>query len=274
VNEHYDSESTQSEPYVAPANPVKSRGSCLLYGCLTFAVVMIVLVVGSVLSIYWTVQGQFNKYTSDQPAELPSVEYTDEEYAALDERITTFKDAIGEEGTSQEIIFTTEELNALISRSPELKDKIYIDISDGQVSGEVSLPIDFLPGGKGKYFNATASFNVSLENGILIVTLADATVNGEKVPQPILDGLARNNLAGDAYQDPEMAGMLRRIDSLTIEEDRIILKTRQSADSDKSQEPVSTEDSANEIEPGESEDVRPEVEALDESTPLEIDPTP
>ncbi|MEO8496414.1 MAG: hypothetical protein ABI614_15205, partial [Planctomycetota bacterium] len=97
---------------------------------------------------------------------------------------------------------------------------------DGEVIGDVSIPVDFLPGGKGRFFNASATFNVTLENGVLIVTLKDANVKGEKLPQQFIDAMGKENLAKDAYKDPEVAATLSRIESLSIEHDKIILKPR------------------------------------------------
>ena len=99
-------------------------------------------------------------------------------------------------------------------------------ITDGKVSGDVSIPMDAIPGGKGRYFNGSASFNVSMENGVLIVTLADAEVNGEPVPQRVIDGMAKENLAKDLYKDPKNAEFMRRVDSVRVEDDKIILKLR------------------------------------------------
>ena len=94
------------------------------------------------------------------------------------------------------------------------------------MSGDVSIPTDFLPGGKGRYFNASATFDVSLENDVLVVTLAAADIQGTPVPQHVIDSLGQQNLAEDAQKDPEVAAMLRRFSSLQIDEDRIILTPR------------------------------------------------
>jgi len=189
-------------------------------------VFILILVVGVGLTGYWFVKGQVNEYTADKPADFPIIEYSEEEIAVILRRVEKFKETIENGETPEALVLTADELNALISLEDELRGKVYVAIQDGKVCGEVSIPTDFFPGGKGRYFNASATFNVSLDNGVLIVTLADATVKGEKVPQEIIEGIAKENLAKDIYKDPEVAETLRQFDSLTIEEGMIILTPR------------------------------------------------
>lgn len=86
--------------------------------------------------------------------------------------------------------------------------------------------MDQLPGGGGRYLNATADFDVSMPGGVLVVTLVDAQVNGSPLPQAIVDGFADENIAKDAYDDPENAEVLRKFESLEIVGDKIILRAR------------------------------------------------
>ena len=100
---------------------------------------------------------------------------------------------------------------------------VFVTIADGEVSAQASIPADFFPGCKGRYFNGRISLKASLENGVLIVTLEDAEVNGESLPSEFIDSLRRENLAKDAYKDPKSAEFLRKFERLTIEKDKIIL---------------------------------------------------
>ena len=203
--------------------PAKSRGC--LYGCLFVGVAMVAMTLCAGIGGYWFVSSTVAKYTSDTPVKLPSVEYSPEQLAALEARLKTFTDTVQAGDTPEEdLVLTADEINALISKEEKLRGKVFIKISDGRVSGDVSIPTDAIPGGQGRYFNGSASFNVSMGNGVLIVTLADAEANGQQVPQHVIDGMAAENLAKDLYKDPKNAEMLRRIDSVSIEEDKIVLK--------------------------------------------------
>jgi hypothetical protein len=210
--------------------PVEKRGNCLMIGCLGTLVFVLLLVVGGGFAGYKFIQGQVDKYTSDKPADLPVIEYSEEQLAAIENRVESFKESMDQGKAPESLVLTTDELNALISRENDLIGKVYVTIQEGKISGEISIPTDFITGGKDRYFNASATFNVSFDHGVLIVTLADAIVKGKRVPQAIIEGIGKENLARDMYKDPEVAEMLRRFESLIIEEDKIILKPRTTPD--------------------------------------------
>jgi hypothetical protein len=209
-----------------PQPPRKSRGC--LYGCLFVLFSGIALLVCAGVGGYWWVSTQVQKYTSATPAELPSVELPAEQMSGLESRVNAFSDAIESgEAPPEDLVLTADEINALIGKQEQLRGKVFVRIKDGQVSGDLSIPTDPIPGGKGRYFNGSASFNVSMEEGVLIVTLADAEVNGERVPPQAIEALSKENLAREAYKDAKTAEVLRRFESISVEDDKIILKVRQ-----------------------------------------------
>ncbi len=260
-------------PVVQPE--AKSRGC--LYGCLFAVLAVVALTVCGGVATYWWVSNQIAKYTSDTPVALPKVEYTPEQLAELESRVETFQQAFKDGKTPEEdLVLTAEEINAMITAEEKLSGKVFVKIENGQVSGDLSIPTDALPGGKGRYFNGSASFNVSMENGILIVTLADAEVNEERVPQQFIDAMAAENLAKDLYKDPKNAEMLRRFESVSIEDDRIILKLRRDQDGEEGTETAETDASAEENAPeednapGEASEEAPGDNAPSAEEPAEV----
>ena len=156
----------------------------------------------------------------------PRVTISKEELAAIEDRVEVFQETIKKGGTPPDLVLTADEINALIAKDETLNGRAYVTIQEGQVSGELSIPMDFMPLGKGRYFNASATFDVSLDDGVLIVTLAGAEVKGEEVPQQVIEAMSKENLAKEVSKNPEAASSLRRFESLIIEDDRIILKPR------------------------------------------------
>lgn len=207
----------------------KSKGfpwGCLIGGCLGVMGLGVLLVVGSGLGLYFYAKSELTKYTAETPRELPKIEYSQEELRSLTDRFESLQKSIQEAKTPDTLILTADDINGLIGQDENLKGRVYVKIADGKVSADVSFPADIVPGGQGRYFNGSVSANVSMENGVLIVTVADAEVNGERLPEIFLEPLRQENLAKDVDKNPENAEMLRRFESLTIENDRIILKTR------------------------------------------------
>ena len=168
-----------------------------------------------------------------------------EELAEVETRVNDFKESLEEGESSNDLVLTADEINALINSQPQLKGRLFVTIKDGRIAGDVSIPTDFLPGGKGRFFNASGTFDVTLENGVLIVTLASATVQGNPVPAEFIEQMRGENLARDAYNDPEVADTLRKFESLTIVDDKIILTPRATnavaATTEESSEPAPAE---------------------------------
>jgi hypothetical protein len=219
--------------------PPQSQYQGCLYGCLFVVGAAIALTVCAGIGGYWLLSGQVEKYTSATPAELPSVDYTDEQFEALEARVDAFAEAVEQgETPAEDLELSAEELNALISQDEDMKGRVFIRIEDGQVSGDISIPTDPLPGGNGRFFNGSATLDVSMEAGVLIVTLADAEVNGEALPQQFVDAMANENLAKEAYKNAETAEVLRRFEEISVSGDKILLKMRrEESNADDSLEP-------------------------------------
>ena len=82
---------------------------------------------------------------------------------------------------------------------------------------------------KGRYLNGEADLKASLQDGVLIVTLDSIEVNGQSPPEQMMTTLRQQNLAKDAYKDPKAAELFRKLESLEIDDGKIILKVRAKA---------------------------------------------
>ena len=217
--------STSNQPqYVQPK---RFPWGCLLGGCLTVFLLGLIGtgVVGYLGYSYY--MGQVTKFTAAEPADIPKVEKSKEESEAVQKRFEDFKAALERNEAPPPLVLTSDEINAMIATNDDFKGKMFVTIDDGEVSAQASFPADFIPGGKGRYFNGRVSLKVSLENGVLIVTLDEAEVNGEPLPSQFLDAMRGENLAKDAYKDPKSAEFLKKFESLKIEKDKIILTPAQ-----------------------------------------------
>lgn len=218
------------EEYYEEPQSKSGCGGCFFWGCLIAGIAFLLLVVGVPLAGYFAVRHYVNQFTAEEAAPIEVVELPDEEVDALKARFEAFEEAVKADEAPEDFEITARELNGLINSEEDLKGRVFVRIQDGKVGGDLSIPADGFPGGEGRFFNATADFNVSMDGGVLIVTLADATINGAKLPQQMLDSLANENLAKEAYDDPENAKVLRRFESLEIQGDRILLKARRPGD--------------------------------------------
>lgn len=207
-----------------------SNKGCL-WGCLIAAVLFVAAILCAGFGGYFFLTGQIEKYTSDKPVDLPSVEYNEAEMEALNQRVESFREKLKSGETPEEdLVLTADDINAMISDNEDLKGKIFVKIENNQVEGDVSFPLDKLPGGKGRFFNGSATFDVSMEGGVLIVTADQAEVNGEAVPDQFMEAMRQENLAKDIYKDPENAKFMRQFEDIRIEDDKFILRVKRDGD--------------------------------------------
>jgi hypothetical protein len=189
---------------------------------------MIVLIGVGAFLLYRFANRMVEEYTATAPRDLPKVEMPEENRKTLRERVETFRKAVNEGTSTDPLILTSDDLNALLEDQPELKGKIYVKVEGDEVKGQVSIPLDQvgLPMFKGRYLNGEADLKASLKDGVLIVTLDSIEVNGKRVPDQVMEGIRKENLAKDAYKDEKSAEMMRKLESLEIKDGKIILKVR------------------------------------------------
>ncbi|WP_182871132.1 hypothetical protein [Stieleria mannarensis] len=214
-------------PGSEPPPQSSGSGNGCLWGCLIAGGLFIGSILCAGFGGYWFLSNQIAKYTSDTPVQLPTVEYSEEELAKLDARVDSFREKLDAGETPEEdLILTADDINALISSNEDLKGKVFVKIENDQVEGDVSFPLDKLPMGKGRYFNGSATFDVSMDGGVLIVTVDQAEVNGESVPEQFMEGLRQENLAKEVYKDPENAKFMSQFEDIRVEDDKFILRVK------------------------------------------------
>lgn len=214
--------------YTTPAPATKGRG-CFFYGCLTSVVLLLLASLLVFLGVRF-VRNKLNAYTDAQPLKMPKVEMTDAEFQILQQRMKAFAAALEQGKPLEPLSLNERDLNALIGLSPntkELADKVHVSLNGNEVKGMVSIPLSGLGWlGKGRYLNGDATFKVSLENGVLIVTAQEIRVKGVPIPESFMGALRRENLAKEAYKDPQNAETIRKFESIQVEDSQVTVKAR------------------------------------------------
>jgi hypothetical protein len=230
VNDFNQNDFNQNAPQPAPPMQSSSSGKGCLWGCLIAFGLGICLLLCAGFGSYFWLRNEIAKYTSETPKELQTVDYEKEEMEALETRVESFRTKLDEGQTPEEdLVLTAEEINALIGNNEDLRGRVFVKIEDGQVKGDVSFPLDKL-GVKGRYFNGSGTFDVSMENGELVVNAQEAVVNDEPVPEQFMTEFRKQNLAKEFYDDADSAKFLRKFEDIRVEGDKIILKVRRDQD--------------------------------------------
>lgn len=213
--------------------PPKKRG-CFFYGCLTLVILFLIGGLGTYLVVRYAVNRitqLVNNYTDTAPISLETVTLPPAQMSVLRDRVAAFGQALQNLATSQELVLTAEEINALIGSDPSFKafkGQLLVVISGDQIKGKVSLPLpDIGPLKlKGRYLNGEAGFRVSLVSGELDVHLDNVIVKGQPLPAAIMAELKKNNLAAEFQKNPQNAANLEKFDSIQIKDGKLILRNK------------------------------------------------
>jgi hypothetical protein len=212
----------------------QGRG-CFFYGCLTFLLVALAVVVGVFFGTRKSIQMVVSNYTEGQPAELPKVSVSPEQLRDLRQRLES---AAGGKDESQ-ISLDADEINALLRNSPELKaagEQVYFQIEGDTMKAQVSLALDqfdmwrsmmrklLLKGMSGRYLNGSATLDAGIENGELSVKVRDMTAKGKSLPSSFMANLRAENLADPANKNPELQTALQKIERLQVRDGKVRIK--------------------------------------------------
>jgi len=149
-------------PAAAKKKKVKRSRSCCKT-CLWVTLVLFGLVVGLTIcagvKVYMLMAGVVQQYTVVGPmADMPdAVLVPEEDLTVLKDQAVLFLDTIQAGGSApppNDVTVTETNLNGLASASDFLRGKAYAWLQRNEVTVDLSLPTDGLPGGKGRYLVA------------------------------------------------------------------------------------------------------------------------
>jgi hypothetical protein len=199
---------------------------------LTVLILVVMCSVGLFFAVRAAVNSFVAKYTSPAPLVFPRVELTGAEREALEGKLASFRALTNAGATVPALELNPGELNALLARNAEFRDKFHLSVEGDQVKGQISLPLDkknFPVIGrwlKGRYVNGSAGFRASVQGGGLVVNLVGVEVNGAAVGQEIMANLAAENLAAPFYSDMETSNVLSRLAAVEVRDGKVIVRPR------------------------------------------------
>ncbi len=210
-----------------PRVPAKKKGGlgCWFWGCLSVIILIIVLAA----IIWFSAKAYIGEYTDDAPRELPVAEIQDADLGPLQARWEEFASGLDAGTVDQPLELGADDINALIQNNPawgDLKGLVFISIDDqDQISGEVSIPLDFLniPMVEGRYFNGSGVFDISLHDGHLLVFLKGGEVNDKELPSEVLDALRAQNLADGVNKDQDMSAGLQKLEKIEVSGGKLMI---------------------------------------------------
>ena len=237
-------------PAEGKAGGSRSSGpGCLVWGCLIallLAVLGVAVVVVGALYVRGLAIDFLERNSEPDPAELPEVRLTEAERDAVVDRWQAFEDA-SDRGEAAEVALTGDEVNVVLQHEEaDLRDRVYVRVEDGRIVAEFSVPIEsvgqFLGSEKlkGRYVNGEGEFVAEVRDGRLDLELESATIKGEPVEGKALEQLRR--IFDQVEADPQGAANAEvdfdQIESLTVEDGIITLRSRERPGADTPEEPA------------------------------------
>ncbi len=219
---------TAEQPEISPATPTRKTRGCLFWALVTVVVLAVVAGGGGYLAYRYAIHRVVAAYTEVTPLDLGESALSPAEFGALDGRLAGFAHAVRNKTPVEPLVLTGDELTALVARSPKfsrLGGRARFSIGDGEIRADLSVPLARM-GYPDRWFNGSAAFAVTLENGVLIITLRSASVKGETVPEWIVGKLRNRNLAKDLYEEPLAASFIARLESIEVGDGRITFVPR------------------------------------------------
>ncbi len=187
-------------------------------GLAVLAVVVLVLVVG-----YW--HSLVRNYTATRPVPVPVVENVEQVQQDLMGRWTSFADAVFNKRPVQPFRLTSADLNALVMRNPQLKGRLHLQITNNQVTGHFSVPLDNARQKelKGRFLNGELTLMVLFEDGLLTVSVDEVKANGHTPPGWIVSRVRSQNFGQMLDRNREAMAFLQRIDTIQVDGDQVVI---------------------------------------------------
>jgi hypothetical protein len=121
---------------------------------------------------------------------------------------------------------STRDLNLLLAQNSQLKDRVYLQITNNQLTGQFSLPLDNT-GRKdlrGRYLNGTVTLAAGLQDdGFLMLKITSVKMTGKAPPGWIARKLMGKNLLDDLNNQRATLELLPALESVNIQDDLLTI---------------------------------------------------
>ncbi|EEF61243.1 hypothetical protein [Pedosphaera parvula] len=215
----------------------KPRG-CFFYGCIVSLVFLILLGTAVFLGFrlaFKRINSTIAEYTDSKPMPLPKSEVSAADRESLKKRIAEFNTAVTSQSNTPPLILTGPDINVLLANSPEMKDlrdKFYITVSNNQVRGELSLPLENIfripyVDTKGRYLNGSGLFRVFKTNDDLFIGLSSVDVKGNPLPSQYMQQLQQVNFAESLNENPTNRLYMKEYERVEVTNGTVVIYPKQ-----------------------------------------------
>ncbi|QDV54789.1 hypothetical protein Mal33_07540 [Rosistilla oblonga] len=226
----HEHKSMHTPPTMPPAARRGGIRKLLLCGCLLPMLLLGIGAVGLAGYGWYFVSGKVAEYTETEARAVPTVAFDEVEAEEIGQRASEFFERVQAGSSDEQFVLSTRELNVLLNSQPGLKDCVFVTLQNGRLRADVSIPTDRVPGGSGRFLNASGELELSLDDTTLSLSLIDAEVKGEPIDESLLTQFRDLKLSTEDVNDPRFAALLGMFQKVTILDDRLVVQPRSTND--------------------------------------------
>jgi arginine N-succinyltransferase len=137
-------------------------------------------------------------------------------------------EAYSERDADRNVTFSEKELNALIASSPEMAQRLAIDLSDDLASAKllISVPEDF-PVMAGKILRVNAGLELAYASGRPVAILKGVSVMGVPIPNAWLGGIKNVDLVSEFGDAGFWQAFADGVEMVKVEDGELVIKLKE-----------------------------------------------
>jgi hypothetical protein len=214
--------------------PPRRQGlGCVARGCLILLVFAIVLAIACFAGIYWgfqrhsaIVHGIYwlakTHSIAEAPVAVPEFNASENQIESIRERWQDFEQKT-RAGQPADIELTADDINTLIVTNRDTRGKVFVSIDGSQLHVQTSSPFGVLIGRRGYYFNGDITVEFKDAESLENPQLNRLIVNGEPVPNDLLNWKYRSRRLRDYVADYRND---HNVGSIAVRDGKVILRSR------------------------------------------------
>jgi hypothetical protein len=205
-------------------NAAPKRRGCLFWGGIIAGTLLLFMVLLGVGGFYY-VKHLINEYTDTKPLAMPAVQLSDAEVKILRDRVDSFDRDVKVGKLVEPLILTADEINALIAKNNKSSSPVlfYFNFNDDRVQAQLSMPLDGIGLRilRGRYFNGSGDFLVSLRGGRLWANVQSLSIKGRQVPDRFMQGIRMQNFADAWTNNADFNSAVAKLKEIKIENGKL-----------------------------------------------------
>ncbi|GIX00512.1 MAG: hypothetical protein KatS3mg111_3844 [Pirellulaceae bacterium] len=202
-----------------PRSPLKLMCGVMRWGGL--------LILTTLAVLGWIYFRQIHAYTSDVPRPLPIAELPPRTLEQVEEQVEqVLVHAETPSEAPEPIVLNADLINGLIADQPRLRGRLFVEIADGVIHIDISLPASMIPGAGGRYINGSVSARGSWKADSWELEIVKATANDREIPAALVEEMLQQQAQMWLEKRDDVRRWLDLVEEISVREREIWIRPR------------------------------------------------